>query len=218
MGKVDDSELANLWPYQADLPGFRHLMETAFESGHHILLQLLRALAVGLGLSEDAFTKQHNCRHHEFRLLHYPAVPASALKSGESARISSHTDFGTMSFLFQDDVGGLEGESLREEGNYLPLRTERKDVMIVILGDMMMRQTNGILRALPHRVTLPSTASINAEGEEWAPERFAIAFFGKPDRDVWLEPMQAFVDESNPARYDGVAAGDYDRSKLLRLY
>ena len=43
-------------------------------------------------------------------MLHYPPVPAG-LPAG-TARCGEHTDYGTVTLLFQDDVAGLEVGSM----------------------------------------------------------------------------------------------------------
>jgi isopenicillin N synthase-like dioxygenase len=40
--------------------------------------------------------------------FHYPALPTRLLRSSTLARILAHSDFGTLTLLFQDSTGGLE--------------------------------------------------------------------------------------------------------------
>ena len=208
-------EIPNIWPHESDVPGFHAGMNAFFRTAHDIILRLLGALAVGLDLCEDEFTKHHGNAHHEFRILHYPSVPSSMLRDGRNTRIASHTDFGSMSLLFQDSMGGLEGENLNNPNEYLPLVTPSQDTMLVILGDLMTRWTNRHLRAISHRVTLPAKVSRSLDT---VPKRFSFAFFGRPDRNVWVAPIPAFLSPENPPKYEGVYAGDYFRSKEIKLH
>jgi hypothetical protein len=52
------------------------------------------------------------------RLIHYPAVERKALVSGAAARIPAHSDYGSITILFQDAVGGLQVEDSKNPGNY----------------------------------------------------------------------------------------------------
>ena len=47
-------------------------------------------------------------------LLHYPALPAQDILSGTHTRIPAHSDFDTLTLLFQDDIGGF---SIAESGS-----------------------------------------------------------------------------------------------------
>lgn len=82
-------------------------VQDCFEIEKHIL----RALAIGLGLSEDYFTNVHTKPDNQLRLLHYPrhveevknalfpayrliiSVSARALVNEEISRIDAHSDF-----------------------------------------------------------------------------------------------------------------------------
>lgn len=46
-----------------------------------------------------------------FRTLFYPSLADSAIKAGVE-RCGKHSDYGTFTLLFQDDIGGLEVKCL----------------------------------------------------------------------------------------------------------
>jgi len=110
-------------------------MEKFFNMCHETEERLLRAVAVGMGLDEAHFDDKLTDRVNEFRLTHYPAVRKSDinLESGNQTRTSEHTDFGTITLLFQDSVGGLEVESHEEQGVFHPI-TAAAPVMVVNIG------------------------------------------------------------------------------------
>jgi isopenicillin N synthase-like dioxygenase len=190
-------------------------MEKYFDSCHSQLLVMLEALSESLSLPVDYFSHMHSRREHELRLLHYPEVSISELRSGSKIRISEHTDFGSISLLFQDDVGGLEIEDQTEPGLFHPLECE-PGVMIVNLGDSLQRWTNDALKSVNHRVTIPRTLQDTKEGI--IAERYSIAFFGKPNRDVSVAALPQFVSDGMPSRYQQMTAGEYNQAKLLRTY
>jgi len=110
-------------------------MEHFFNMCHETEERLLRAVAVGMGLDETHFDDKLTDRVNEFRLTHYPAVRKSDinLESGNQTRTSEHTDFGTITLLFQDSVGGLEVESHEEQGVFHPIAAAAP-VMVVNIG------------------------------------------------------------------------------------
>lgn len=75
---------------------------------------VLRAIAIGIGLSEEEyFLKTHSGHHNQLRLLHYPPVPAADLESKSMTRMPAHCDWPTLTMLFQCDCGGLEASRYR---------------------------------------------------------------------------------------------------------
>lgn len=70
---------------------------------------ILKAMAVGIGLDdEDYFLRYHSGHENQLRLLHYPPVPAAAIEEGSMTRMDAHSDWGSITMLFQDDCGGLQ--------------------------------------------------------------------------------------------------------------
>ena len=114
-------------------------MEKFFNTCHETEERLLRAVAVGLGLDETHFDDKLTDRVNEFRLTHYPPVRKSDinLKSGNQTRTSEHTDFGTITLLFQDSVGGLEVESHEEQGVFHPI-TAAAPTMVINIGIFLL--------------------------------------------------------------------------------
>jgi isopenicillin N synthase-like dioxygenase len=104
---------------------------------------ILRALSFGLGLdSEDHLLRLHSGHYNQLRLLHYPPVPARAIKEGAMARMPAHTDWSSMTMLFQDDCGGLEIEDPNVPGKFVPAEP-LKGALVMNVGDLLMRWSNG---------------------------------------------------------------------------
>lgn len=107
--------------------------------------ELLRALAIGVGLDdEDFFLHFHSGENNQLRLLHYPPVEATKLSSNAIARMPAHSDWGTITMLFQDECGGLQVEHPSEPGHFVDA-TPMKNAMVMNVGDLLMRWSNGTL-------------------------------------------------------------------------
>ncbi|RMZ71375.1 gibberellin 20-oxidase [Pyrenophora seminiperda CCB06] len=217
-GANDDELNPNLWAAAESLPGFRPFMEDFFNMCHETEERLLRAVAVGMGLEETHFDDKLTDRVNEFRLTHYPPVRKCDinLESGNQTRTSEHTDFGTITLLFQDSVGGLEVESHEEEGVFHAITASAPTMVVNIVGDSLQRWTNDRLRSTVHRVTIP----INADAKEddiVIPSRYSVVFFGKPNRDVSLYPFPEFLKDKE-SKYEDITAGEYNQTRLIRVY
>ncbi|MGC3971256.1 MAG: 2-oxoglutarate and iron-dependent oxygenase domain-containing protein [Pirellulales bacterium] len=105
---------------------------------------LLAGIALGLGLPEHYFA-DHGTRDPLtlFRIFNYPP-PSSAELWG----VGEHTDYGLLTILLQDDVGGLEVKSRSQWVAAPPLANS----FICNIGDMLDRMTRGVYRSTPHRV------------------------------------------------------------------
>ncbi|KAJ0166676.1 UPF0676 protein [Colletotrichum tanaceti] len=216
MGSSHDDLIDNLWVPEESLPGFRSFMESFYEKAYKTELQLLSALAIALGVSEDFLISLHNRAENEFRLLHYPAVPATELADGTATRIAEHTDFGTITMLFQDSVGGLQVEDQNQPGVFRSVESSAPTDIILNIGDSLQRLTNDTFRAACHRVTYPP--AIKAGDNVEIPERYSIAYFVKPNRQASLLPMKEFVTETTPCRYGDVTAWEWNNRRIEKLF
>ncbi|KAL8660529.1 MAG: hypothetical protein Q9202_006452 [Teloschistes flavicans] len=214
-GPNDDRQFPNIWPDECDIPSFREQMERYFDLCHNALLRILQALAIGLNLPPGYFDMLHSRREHELRLLHYPETPVAELQREDKTRIAEHSDFGSITLLLQDGTGGLEVEDQAREGLFEPVECPYP-IMLVNIGDCMQRWTNDRLHSACHRVTIP--APLKHERQRTVPERFSVAFFGKPNRDASISPLAPFVSLDRPSRYGDLSAGEYNQAKLTRTY
>lgn len=97
-----------------------------------------------MGLSDpDHLLKFHSGHNNQLRLLHYPPIPAAMLESEQSARMPAHSDWGSITMLFQDDCGGLEVENQHKAGEFLKVLPIR-GACVMNVGDLLMRWSNGI--------------------------------------------------------------------------
>jgi isopenicillin N synthase-like dioxygenase len=162
----------NQWP--EDLPGWRETLTDYYARMTALCRTTMRALALALDLPEDHF--EHFCDDAlcNLRLLHYPPQPANPLPDEKGC--GAHTDWGAITYLLQDDVGGLQVwdpdlgwiDAPPVPGAY-----------VLNLGDLIARWTNGRFRSTLHRV-------INHSGRE----RYSVPFFftGRPDHLVECLP------------------------------
>lgn len=213
---VDDLFL-NIWPNEDDIPGFRGFMEKFFNACHDTHLQILRGLEMALELPERRFRSLCSNAQAEFRLTHYPPVDVSKLKDGKTTRISEHTDFGTITMLFQDSTGGLEFEDENANGRFIPIESRSKTVMIASVGDTLTWWTNKRLHSANHRVTIPIGMKGLQAGEISA--RLSIAYFGKANRDASLRCFPEFRPVGQAPVFDEeVTALEYNQRMTERTY
>ena len=147
---------ANQWP---ELPWFREEVMAYNNAMSSLALKLVRLVFRSLG-AEEQILEAFDTPTTWLRLLHYPSFGADQeISAQQLARegiygSAPHTDFGCLTLLAQDDVGGLQVLSPKREGD----SNEWIDVpcmhgsFVVNVGDMLHRWSNGLLRSTPHRV------------------------------------------------------------------
>jgi isopenicillin N synthase-like dioxygenase len=106
-------------------------------------LEILTAIGTGLGLHDPEFlSKFHSGHNNQLRLLHYPPIPAAELENETSARMPAHSDWSSITLLFQDDCGGLEVENQNVPETFIKAHP-LKDAIVMNVGDLLMRWSNG---------------------------------------------------------------------------
>jgi len=132
-------------------------------------------------LSENIFDNSFSGECTVLRLIHYPPTLKPILPN--QLRCGEHSDYGALTILFQDPVGGLEIKT--RNGEWLPA-PYIPDTVIINIGDCMEMWTNGFLRSTPHRVVNPETS------EKIHLSRYSTAFFFDPNMECELKCFDKF--------------------------
>ncbi len=131
------------------------------------------------------------------RVLHYPAAASGA---GEQIGAGAHTDYGNLTLLATDEVGGPE---VRTRAGIWIDAPAMANAFVVNIGDCLMRWTNDVYVSTPHRV-------VNRSGRE----RYSIAFFFDPNPDAEVAVNPSCVGAGEHARYEPILAADYLKYRL----
>jgi isopenicillin N synthase-like dioxygenase len=202
----------NLFP---DLSGFRERVLEYITAATEVGQQLLSGIAEGLGLPREYFL-EHYTRDPTvlFRIFNYPPAPGKdQLGAGE------HTDYGLLTLLWQDEIGGLE---VWHPDGWLTVAPVPGS-LVCNIGDMLERLTAGRYVSALHRVR-----NVSLE------PRISMPLFLDPGFDAVLEPI---VRADSPAapfarnverareRWDGLdlatlqgTYGDYLTAKVSRVF
>ena len=189
----------NQWPA---LPGFREAVVAYEQAMLQLAQRLTELVAVVLDDADRVLPRSFERPTTWLRLLHYPAQPASTPDDVYGS--APHTDFGFITLLAQDDVGGLQVQS--PDGEWLDA-PPRIGTFVMNVGQMLHQWSNGILRATPHRV-------INRSGRE----RYSVPFFYDPNVATKIGPLPSCTTADNPPRFEPVVFGDYLRTELRAGY
>jgi len=139
----------NLYP---PLPGFRETLLTYIDKVTAVGQLLLRGIAVGLGLGPDYFLNRYTRDPTVlFRIFNYP--PSNAGPHDNELGVGEHTDYGLLTLLRQDEIGGLE---IWHEDRWLQAPPV-PDSFVCNVGDMLERLTAGRYVSALHRVRNVST-------------------------------------------------------------
>ncbi|CAI6339042.1 unnamed protein product [Periconia digitata] len=243
-GNPLDTSQPNIWPPESILPDFQHFLETYFSHCSTLIHRLLDALTLalhlnyqhtlsekGCGVSEEMeevpdLSSTHANSLFQLRLLHYPPISAR--------KINAHSDFGTLTLLFQDTVGGLEVQTPNNQDTFTPA-PPIPDTVLVNIGDLLARWSNDRWRSTVHRVVAPPPSS-SAAGDKNVrrkerngldvaiPSRYSIPFFATADMDTVIEALPGCWDadaEQHGGRrklYEPVTAWGYVQMRMKALY
>jgi len=189
---------ANQWP--AWLPEFRPVVEAYNDSMVGLGMHLVALIEEGLGCAAGDLSAHFQPPTTWLRLLHYPVRPADA--ADDLYGSAPHSDFGFLTLLAQDDVGGLQVMS--PDGDWLDVPPVA-GAFVMNVGDMLHQWSNGVLRSTPHRV-------INVSGRE----RYSCPFFFDPHVSTVIAPLASCLD--GEAHFEPVHFGEFLRGRLEGSY
>jgi isopenicillin N synthase-like dioxygenase len=179
----------NRWPDHA--PWFRPAAEAYFNETLRLGKDMLRLFALALDQDEGFFQKFCTKPMVQSRFFHYPSQPAVE----EAHGVAPHTDYGMITILAQDPIGGLE--LLKRDGEWVSA-PYIDGTLIVNLGDMFKVWTNDVFVSNLHRV-------VNRTGKE----RYSIPTFFNLDYDAPVACLHNFQTVERPAKHKPTRSGDY---------
>lgn len=223
IGRDDDDDDHNPWPDRYDEQGveFREIMLDFFNRCQQLHTAVMRGIALGMGFDEGYFDGYVGKGDNTLRLLHYPPVAKKEFKAGR-VRAGAHTDFGSVTFLFQDQRGGLQVE--RPGGGYIDVKPV-EGAIVLNSGDLLARWSNDLIQSTKHRVVEPPrldhepTEAGKEEEEDVYPARYSVAYFCNPNFDRWIEALPGtYGGERGEKKHEGVNSGEYLVQRLTCTY
>ncbi len=177
---------ANLFP--AQVPELRtavlDYLAAMTTLGHGVARGVALALGLDAGWLDDHLTADPLIL---FRIFRYP--PQAGVVDPNWG-VAEHTDYGLLTILRQDDLGGLQVHAPSGWIDAPPL----PGTFVCNLGDMLERMTGGRYRSTPHRVRNTSNA-----------DRLSFPFFFDPawDAEVLPVPLEGESGTEARVRWDG---------------
>lgn len=191
----------NIWP---PAPAEFHRVWTEYaEAMEQLAAALMELFALALGLDATYFADKID-QHISTMVANYYYPPTVAPLPGQ-LRKGAHTDWGSLTILYQDDIGGLQVQQ-GDEWRDVPFVA---DSFVINIGDMMAFWTGGRWVSTMHRVTNPAPDTTEA--------RVSIPFFHLPNHDAVIAPLDRFGSadtESGPA----TTPGQWYRDKMAAIY
>ncbi|MER5196876.1 isopenicillin N synthase family dioxygenase [Streptomyces sp. NPDC002755] len=161
----------NQWP--AGLPALRAAALAWIERLSAVAEKLLHELLASIGAPVDFYDQAFGERAHpHLKLVRYPGSAGDGAGQG----VGAHKDYGFLTLLLQDQVGGLQVQ--RADGLFHDV-PPLPGAFVVNLGELLEVATDGYLVATNHRVVSPPSAV----------ERFSVPFFYNPRLDARVEPL-----------------------------
>ncbi|KAI4317611.1 hypothetical protein L6164_025469 [Bauhinia variegata] len=182
----------SLWPKKP--AKFSETVEVYSREVRKLCKNLLKYIALGLSLKEDAFEKLFGLAVQAIRMNYYPPCSRPDLVLG----LSPHSDGSALTVL-QQAKGSTVGLQILKDKTWVPLQPI-PNALVINIGDTIEVLTNGKYKSVEHR------AVANKEKD-----RLSIVTFYAPSYDVELGPMAEFVNENSPCQYRRYNHGEYSK-------
>jgi len=202
-----DAKLTEIYPGNLDvkeLPKFNEVGMKAYKMLEKAGIYVLRALALHIGLDEFYFDYWASNGNSILRPIHYPPIttePKNAVRAG------AHGDINLITLLMGASAPGLQ--VLRKDGVWIDAIAQ-PDELVINVGDMLQRLTNGKLKSTIHQV-------VNPPRELWHTSRYSIPFFMHPRSEMRLNCLPECIDQNHPKSFDDITAGAYLNQRLQEI-
>ncbi|UYH54199.1 isopenicillin N synthase family oxygenase [Qipengyuania sp. SS22] len=176
----------NVWP--EEIEGFRDTFSELYAAFETAGGRALEGIALHLGLDRDFFAPTVEDGNSVMRLLRYP--PLEGEEAEGAIRAAAHGDINTITLLLGAEEAGLE--LLTRQGEWKAVAPP-EGALVINVGDMLDRLTNGKLRSTTHRV-------VNPRGEAAYRARYSMPFFLHFRPDYVIETLPSCIDPEHPGK------------------
>jgi isopenicillin N synthase-like dioxygenase len=184
----------NRWP--ALPPDFREIWTAYYRELERLAGELMQVFALALGLERTWFDDRIDKHISNLFANHYP--PMTTPPAPGQLRLGAHTDYGSLTLLYQDGTPG--GLQVFREGSWQDAPVV-PGTFVVNIGDLMQRWTNDRWVSTLHRVQNPADGRHDTS-------RLSIPFFCQPNYDALIEAIPTCVGPDHPARYEPITSGE----------
>jgi isopenicillin N synthase-like dioxygenase len=191
-------------PSVAEIDGFDTSTQALFDALDALGRDLLEAIALNIDLPADWFDTRVKDGNSILRLLHYPAQTTPPPAGSE--RAAAHEDINVITLLLGAEEAGLE--VLHRSGEWLAVNPPA-GALVVNVGDMLSRLTQGVLPSTTHRV-------VNPVAERSGHARYSTPFFLHFAPDVLIDPLES-CDQADKPRPDAISAHDFLMQRLREI-
>ena len=192
----------NLWP--AEVRNFKDTFLELFATFDQAGLKVLKAIARYLKIDENYFEDAVRDGNSVLRALHYP--PQSE-PTGEHIRAGAHEDINAITLLLGAEEAGLE--LLTTDGRWIPV-SPKPGELVINIGDMLQRLTNGKLRSTSHRV-------VNPTPDRASKARYSMPFFLHFRSDFLIDPLKETIAAGEQPKWPPITANDYLQERLREI-
>ncbi|TGE26519.1 isopenicillin N synthase family dioxygenase [Hymenobacter metallicola] len=195
----------NIWP--EEISSFRESTLTTYKTLEAAGKDVLRAIALYLNLPENYFDDKVRNGNSILRPIHYFPIENPDEVPADAVRAAEHGDINLITLLMGASADGLQ--VLRRDGHWIPI-TALPDQIVVNVGDMLQRLTNGVLKSTIHRVVNPPREKMNSS-------RFSVPFFMHPRSEMSLAALESCITPDNPKQQEDITAGEFLNERLIEL-
>ncbi|MGN6588927.1 MAG: isopenicillin N synthase family dioxygenase, partial [Sphingomicrobium sp.] len=165
---------------------------------------VLKAIARYLDLDQDYFEDAVQDGNSVLRALHYPPQNEP---TGEHIRAGAHEDINAITLLLGAEEAGLELQTM--DGRWIPV-SPRPGELVINIGDMLQRLTNGKLRSTSHRV-------VNPTPDRASKARYSMPFFLHFRSDFLIDALPQTVPPGEQAKWPPITADEYLQERLREI-
>ena len=183
------------WP---PVDQFETITKQVYEKATTLAYRFCDVLSLGLDLPIDFMRNAHAGKLFQTRTIYYPVVEnADGHLAPDEARMGEHTDWGTFTFHFQNQTGGLEVQApdgIFRAADPIP------DTCVVTPSVLLQRWTSDRVKASVHRELIPKDKRREEVGQ-------AVIFFVQPGFDYEIKCLDG------SEKYPPITVKDYFASR-----